>query len=107
MSVGLYEKYRIKIDTGETALIYLMNDNGIFPPSAWYAGVIRNGYRNFQLEESFLDEAIRHSFDKKEPSEQTVRRRYRQRMTYQHRLVRVPEVVASQRLEKQIERQRQ
>jgi hypothetical protein len=95
VSVGLYKKCWVSIGDGEKALIYLMSDTGIFPPSAWYVGVIRNGYRNFKLDMSFLDEAIRHSYDQVLPTEQTAARRKRQRRSgYQHRLVSIPEGLA-------------
>jgi len=93
---GLYQKHWVKLPSRRRkALIYLMPDRGIFPPSAWYANVLRDGYRQFKLDESFLDEAIRHSFDQKAPSEQTRSRRLRQRMTtYQRQLVKLPLSIA-------------
>lgn len=88
---GLYDKYWINIGEGEQALIYLMSDSGVYPPSAWYVDVIRNGYRNFELDMSFLDEAIRHSYECTSPTEQTAARRQRQRRSgFQHRLVQMP-----------------
>lgn len=102
VSSGMYDKFRVKLNSGGSALLYLMRDKGIFPPSAWYAGIIRDGYRNFGLEECFLDEAIRHAYDQKEHSDQTRNRRSRQRLQgYQNRLVKIPEALALERLDKQ------
>lgn len=73
------------------ALIYLMNDNGIYPPSEHYADTLRQGYKDFGLDQTYLDAAIRQSFVRKQPSEQTIARRRRQKQTPdQERLVPMP-----------------
>jgi len=77
----------------QNALIYLMNSGEeIHPPSQHYAEIIRKGYKDFGLDETFLDAALRHSFEQKNPGPQTLRRRERQRNNWQHReLARVAE----------------
>jgi hypothetical protein len=83
---GMYSKYDIKVDdVGNTALIYLMNDDGIFPPSAQYAAIIRAGYCDFGLDEAFLDDAICHSYRAVSHSAQTRARRKRQKLSNTHR----------------------
>jgi len=97
---GMYSKHMIPI--GKTwghkeALIYLMNDDGVYPPSHYYAGIIRRGYRDFGLDEGYLDAAIKDSFTGKNPSEQTRRRRRKQKSgDVQRRLVEVPPEVAEE-----------
>lgn len=82
------------------ALIYLMNSQAIYPPSQSYANTIRRGYRDFELDEKFLDEAIARSFIDKDPDEETQWRRERQLSTREHsQLVELPESVAAMRQE--------
>ena len=57
----LYGKRRFTIN-GKWHITYTMNHNHIAPPSQTYADVIRDGYRDFGLNTSFLDEAIMHSY---------------------------------------------
>lgn len=87
------------------AIIYLkQNDDGVYPPSAIYADVIRRGFLQWKLDESFLDQAIIHSFDEKNPSADTERRRKRRHKhsdPYERRIVRMPESVALKRLDLQ------
>jgi hypothetical protein len=81
-------------------LVYLMNSEGVYPPSDHYANAIREGYKNFGLPEKYLDNAIEQSFNK-EPDEQTTARRARQKKDPVHaKLVKVPEAVVKWRLEK-------
>lgn len=83
----------------ERALVYLMRSEGIYPPSQGYVNVIRKGYEDFGLDQSYLDEAIEHSFESKSPDRQTRERRVRQRRTEDHaRLVKMPEAVALRRM---------
>jgi hypothetical protein len=99
---NFYGKYEIDIaGTDHKALIYLMVDReGVMPPSAWYASIIADGYRHFELDLSFLRNAIKHSYDAKNPSEQTLARRKRQRnSTNQSKLVQMPREVMEQRLD--------
>lgn len=102
VSSGTYSKYFIPIDAkGTKALIYMMNDEGIYPPSAWYAGIVRAGYRNFGLDESYLDAAIKDSFENKAHSDATRSRRQRQRSgDVQRDLVEMPAEVAAARAAK-------
>lgn len=98
-----YSKFNIWLDKAKTmsALIYLMNDrHGIHPPSAHYVSAVRDGYRNFGLDERFLDEAIEQSFTDKNPTEQTRARRGRQRLNSLHeKLVPIPLSVQQARLD--------
>lgn len=103
VSNGSYNKFYIPLPSKKNkdrkALIYLMNDNGVYPPSGHYASLIRAGYRNFGLDERYLDDAIRESFENKAPSHETKRRRHRQRTgDLQRMLVKMPEdLIASRR----------
>jgi hypothetical protein len=102
---GLYDKEYITVD-GEEALIYTMTATGIFPPADFYVGTIRQGYRDFGLDLSCLNEAIRYSFDRKDPCEMTLARRERQRKSEKYsRLVKVPESVAMARLARRVKRE--
>lgn len=77
------------------ALVYLMSNEGIYPPSEFYVETIRKGYKDFGLDESYLDAAIQQSFTHKAPNESTRSRRGRQREDARHRrLVEMPEEVA-------------
>lgn len=80
---GLYSKEYLPVN-GEPALIYLMNQGGIYPPSSYYANVIRTGYENFGLDQRYLNEAITHSLDQKAPTPHTLARRARQRVSNLH-----------------------
>jgi len=100
---GFYYKERgIKIrykGNDEHPLIYLMNSVGVFPPNQSYVNTIRQGYRDFGLDETYLDNAIKHSFEQKAPDEQTTRRRARQRKDVRtQRLVAMPEEIALRRM---------
>lgn len=84
------------------ALIYCMNSDGIYPPSQTYANTIRKGYKDFGLDERYLDEAIARAFNEKDPSEETMNRRARQRASLAHRkLVEMPLSVAMQQMDNQ------
>lgn len=90
---GLYFKSEeIKLSVQgkkKSALIYLMNSEGIFPPSKGYVDTIREGYRDFGLDQKYLDDAIEHAFLQKEPDEHTVARRLKQQKRGE-RLVQMP-----------------
>jgi hypothetical protein len=105
----LYDKFHIRHGDIKQALIYLMTDrDGIYPPSAYYASTIRDGYRNFGIDQRYLDDAIEHALLYKNPSEQTTNRRARQKKDSRNeRLVRVPESVQIKRLELARERAEQ
>lgn len=84
----------------QNALIYLMKSDGIYPPSQGYVDTIRRGYKDFKLDQSYLDAAIKRSFNEKDPDEQTTERRARQKADRrQARLVKMPESVALKRLD--------
>jgi hypothetical protein len=67
------------------SLIYLMNCSGVYPPSQQYADTIRRGYRDFGLDERYLDNAITRSFAEKSPDDFIIERRARQRSGELHR----------------------
>jgi hypothetical protein len=99
---AFYGKYEMPINgTEHKALVYLMVDReGVMPPSAWYANIIADGYRHFDLDLAYLHAAVRHSFQQKNPSEQTRARRKRQiNSTHQSRLVAMPREVMEKRLD--------
>lgn len=106
VSSGFYSKeetiiLRYKGERRNT-LIYLMRSEGVYPPSQGYVDVIRQGYRDFKMDEAYLDAAIKYSFLKKDPDEQTLDRRERQRADTRarhRRLVEMPEAVALKKLE--------
>jgi hypothetical protein len=60
------------------ALVYLMNSDGIYPPSDTYVKTIRRGYKDFGMDESFLDAAVARSFQDKKPDHMIAARRRRQ-----------------------------
>lgn len=80
------------------ALIYLMTSRGIYPPTAQYVSKIRQGYRDFEMDQSYLNAALRHSYEHKEPTDFEVERRVRQKKQEQ-RLARLPEQIAMDRLD--------
>lgn len=83
----------------KNALIYLMHSDGVYPPSKDYVETIRQGYKDFGLDDNFLNTAIQHCFDNKLHDDQTRSRRSRQRETsQQRRLVEMPEAVALKRV---------
>lgn len=65
------------------ALVYLMNNKGVWPPSQRYADTIRQGYKDFKLNDRYLDEALARSFDK-QPNAELLERRARQRDGTRH-----------------------
>ena len=86
---GVYFKTReIKLEYAgkrRSSVIYLMNSEAIYPPSRAYADTIRKGYRDFDLDESYLNAAIRRAYEGKAPDEATLARRLRQRSGDTHR----------------------
>lgn len=76
---GHYEKRYARIDrTGERAMLYVMRDSGVMPPTSWYVDTIRRGYRDFGIDQSQLDEAIAEAWGHKLPTDYTRARRQRQ-----------------------------
>ena len=71
---GMYWKDYLPIRTpqgDERALIYRMNSEGMMPPTAYYLGVIEQGYRDFRMPArawKILCAAQRDSWDDKAPS---------------------------------------
>jgi gamma-glutamylcyclotransferase (GGCT)/AIG2-like uncharacterized protein YtfP len=58
---GMYRKEYVTFDDGERALLYVMNSKGIYAPSSFYLDAIREGYRDFGLDEAPLREAVAHA----------------------------------------------
>lgn len=75
---GLYRKEYVEFDDGQKALLYVMNDRGIYAPSELYLDTIREGYRDFGLNTKPLDEAVRHAHKMKKLTDAT-RERWRTR----------------------------
>lgn len=93
---GLQIQYRGEV---HNPLIYLMCSRGIYPPAKEYVETIRQGYEDFNLDQSYLDAAIVDCFRRKKPDEQTMARRERQRNNPRtRRLVPMPESLAMARL---------
>lgn len=83
-------------------LIYLMCSRGVHPPSQQYVATLAQGYEDFGLDKSYLDQAIAESYYNKRLDEQTRARRERQRKSNNprvRRLVKMPEEVAMRRLQ--------
>jgi hypothetical protein len=79
---GMYRKETIEIlpfkigkETFTEIMFYVMNSDGIFPPSTYYLDGIRQGYRDFGLKTKPLNDAVEASYDDKNPSH-VERRRY-------------------------------
>lgn len=105
---GFYTKELVDLGEGREALIYMMTAQGIYPPSQYYVDTLRQGYKDFGLPMKYLNAAIFHSFKGKDPCEQTIARRQRQKQSsHQQRLVPMPESLARKRLEQRLERARQ
>ena len=99
-----YQKFHIWLDPSKKTrqgMIYLMSDRkGIHPPSAYYAAALDSGYRYFGLDRSYIDDAIAHAYNEKNPSEQTITRRARQKKNSLHeKLVPLPKSVQIARME--------
>jgi len=76
---GVYRKQWFNFPTKKRVLVYLMNDDGIYPPAKFYADIIRAGYKDFGLDQKFLDAAISASYISRAHSAKTFTRRRRQR----------------------------
>jgi hypothetical protein len=101
---GYYKETGVVIEycgRPRNTLMYLMrSSDGIMPPSQHYADIIRRGYKDFELDEKFLNTAIKQSWDEKRPDVETQARRERQKDTQLHKqLVKMPESVALRRLD--------
>lgn len=72
---GLYRKVYLPIKTfeGQTCiLMYVMNSDGIFPPSTGYLEGIEEGYKHFRMDSKarrLLDQAVQDAWDDKRPSD--------------------------------------
>ena len=69
---GMYRKEYVEVEglpDGETEImIYVMNSEGIYPPSdGYYRGIVQ-GYKDFGLDKAALKAALKHSYDAKHPS---------------------------------------
>jgi len=65
---GLYRKETVRFRDGREALIYRMNRRGIMPPTSGYLETIRQGYDDFKLDHTYLQAALEHSLDRKNPT---------------------------------------
>jgi hypothetical protein len=81
---GMYRKETIQIhpfkigkETFTEIMFYVMNSDGIYPPSVGYLAGIKDGYRDFGLKLKPLNDAVEASYDDKNPSH--VERRRHQR----------------------------
>jgi hypothetical protein len=80
----MYRKEYIQIKPGKHGetrmMVYVMNSTGIMPPSDYYLGVIEEGYRDHRMPKDAykrLEEALRGSWDDKNPSHIERQRRRR------------------------------
>lgn len=90
---GLYSKYWLPFSKGK-ALIYLMNERGIAPPSTWYYETIRQGYRDFGLDHRYLTTALNDSWGRKDETDYTRRRRSRDANVPSTRTLKMPLAIA-------------
>lgn len=78
---GMYRKVYLPIKgdrKGETRLmLYVMNSSGIMPPSVGYLATIEQGYRDFKLDPSSLQDAVKRAWDDKDKQFQERARRHR------------------------------
>lgn len=68
---GAYRKIILPLNgyPGEDqVMLYVMNSKGIFPPSADYLRILRRGYKDFGLPTRYLNNALAHAWDDKNPS---------------------------------------
>ena len=69
---GMYSKKYVLVDglpDGETTVMfYVMNSQGIYPPSHGYFAGVKDGYRDFGLPLPPLMAALKHAYDDKRPS---------------------------------------
>jgi len=69
---GMYRKVEVQLTEPirghDTIMFYVMNSEGIMPPSMGYLATIREGYRNFGLKQKPLRDAVEASHDEKNPS---------------------------------------
>jgi gamma-glutamylcyclotransferase (GGCT)/AIG2-like uncharacterized protein YtfP len=87
VSGGLYRKERVAFDDGDTALLYVMNSTGLMVPSEYYLNAIREGYRDFGLDETALDAAVEHA--RRGKGSKDTARRYRERASKDPRHLRL------------------
>lgn len=79
---GLYRKEYVTLDApvdGERQMmLYVMNSDGIMPPSQGYLNTIIEGYKDFGLPAEALREAVARSWKDKNPSHIERKRRRRE-----------------------------
>jgi hypothetical protein len=71
------EPYKIRGETFTEIMFYVMNSEGIFPPSQGYLDSIKQGFKDFGLKLKPLIDAVEASYDDKNPSH--IERRRHQR----------------------------
>lgn len=88
VSSGIYKReffyIRDKSRHWHSVLYYKMASEGIFPPSEGYLYGIVEGYADFGLDLTKLDEAVQHSWDDKNKTEDMRQRYLRNRPTLAH-----------------------
>jgi hypothetical protein len=62
------EPYKIRGETFTEIMFYVMNSEGIYPPSIGYLDSIKQGFRDFGLKMKPLHDAVEASYDDKNPS---------------------------------------
>ena len=102
VSNGFYVKEYVELSNGQKALIYLMQAEGVMPPSEYYARALVEGYKDFGLPLSYLEAAIKQSWERKDPCPQTQARRAKQRVSTNHQKLAaaLPEELAAKRIER-------
>lgn len=73
----LIEPFKIKGETFTEIMFYVMNSEGIYPPSQGYLDSIKQGFKDFGLKLKPLLDAVEASYDDKNPSH--IERRRHQR----------------------------
>jgi hypothetical protein len=61
VSANVYRKMEIPLDNGQQALIYIMTDDGVAPPTRDYFDRIARGYDDFGIDHEPLDAALKFS----------------------------------------------
>ena len=77
VKTGLYRKQHCRLRDGEITMFYKMRSTDILPPSDYYLDVIREGYDDFGLDQSVLEEAVRHAKSNRRASRDLLERQDR------------------------------
>ena len=78
---GFYRKEYVDLEPGkfreDRLMFYTMNSTGVFPPDRHYLDTIRQGYRDFKLPMQALTDALKWTWDNKNPSRYELERHER------------------------------